>query len=498
MGEMEHNGASCPRGAVIAGRFAELEGALVERVAELRRAGGLRPITVVVGSSAVSSRITELLVWRLGAVANVRVLVLRRLALELVAGGAGPPAVLVGSARERLVRRLIAERAASHAGLAYFGPVAERPHFARAITSTFTDLREALVAPRSGWATAALCTGPSAGFASAAARGRAADLTALYAAYCDELAARDLLDDAALFVRAASAVREGGPAMLLYGMYDFNRAQEELVRALLLAGADLFVPASWGAAARGASASEDDPAASALALARSLGLREGALSPPACTVDRDRLAALWGARSRVASPGKLLGDGTLEVVSVADERAEVREALRVLLGAFESGAALRECAVVVPHAREAERYAAGLRSLGLAVEPEAVGSEPSVSSPSPVACKLPDRSLGPRVLLRLAECLAPAAGEPFARRAVLDLLTAAPLREVSASPSETALWLDEARRAGCSPGSVSGTSVSFAVAARWSTGSLPSGRRGRTTMRLRSLGRRSFSSACAL
>ena len=52
-----------------------------------------------------------------------------------------------------------------------------------------------------------------------------------------------------------------------------------------------------------------------------------------------------------------------------------------------------------------------------------------------------------RVLARLADCLAPPAGEPFARRAVIDLL----VRRAAAGggeAGETALWLDEARQAG--------------------------------------------------
>ena len=126
------------------------------------------------------------------------------------------------------------------------------------------------------------------------------------------------------------------------------------------------------------------------------------------------------------------GDGTLAVVSVSDERAEAREAVRaVIAAAAEGGAPSWDCAVVVPHGDDVERTAAALVAAGL-----------------PVACRLPDRSAGPRLLLRLADCLAPPAGEPFARRAVIDLLAAAPLRGAQGSPVEMALWLDEARQAG--------------------------------------------------
>ena len=118
-------------------------------------------------------------------------------------------------------------------------------------------------------------------------------------------------------------------------------------------------------------------------------------------------------------------------MSVPDERAELREAARAVLSAAAAGAAFWDCAVVVPHGDDVERAAAALEAVGI-----------------PVACRRPDRSAGPRLLLRLADCLAPPAGRPFARRAVVGLLSAAPLRDSEASQRDIALWLDEARQAG--------------------------------------------------
>ncbi|MBE3034610.1 MAG: hypothetical protein IMZ74_15625, partial [Actinobacteria bacterium] len=102
----------------MSGRFPELEDALCERVRELRRGRPLAPLTVVVGSSNVRTRVGDLLVRRLGAVANVSVVTLGRLAADLVAAVRGAPQpTLAGLARERLLRRLIAARE-----LAYFAP----------------------------------------------------------------------------------------------------------------------------------------------------------------------------------------------------------------------------------------------------------------------------------------------------------------------------------------------------------------------------------------
>ena len=413
------------RGAAYVGRFPELEGALAERVLELRRGRPLAPLTIVVGSSSVRTRVGDLLVRRLGAIANVCVVTLSRLAGDLVVAARGAPRpTLAGIARERLIRRLVASRE-----LAYFAPVQDRPHFPRAVAATFADLREARVAPASDWARTAFRQGAAADTPSSEAK--AADLQGLYAAYCDELARRRLADGAQLLLEAAEAVRRthaatepaDRPRVVLYGIYDLNQAQEAFVRELLGAGADLFVPVPRGGSGDGAGA---------LDAARAAGFAERALVPPDPVADHERLAELWRAGPRIAgSAVELRGDGTLTVASVPDERAETREAARAVLAAATVGAAFWECAVVVPGGDDVERMAAGLEAAGI-----------------PVACRRPDRSTGPRLLLRLADCLAPPAGEPFARRAVVDLLGAAPLRDSVSSQREIALWLDEARQAG--------------------------------------------------
>ena len=130
-------------------------------------------------------------------------------------------------------------------------------------------------------------------------------------------------------------------------------------------------------------------------------------------------------------PLVLRGDGALAVVSVADERGESREAVRAVLAAAASGAACWDCAVVVPHGDDVERFATALRAAGV-----------------PVACRLPDRSEAGRVLRRIADCLAPPAGEAFARRAVVDLLSAAPLRHAApAADLRRSGWTRPVRRA---------------------------------------------------
>jgi RecB family exonuclease len=460
------------RGLHVSGRFAELEVALCERVLELRRSRPLAPLTIVVGSAAVRTHVGDLLVRRLRAVANVNVVSFTRLAGDLVARERGaPPATLAGLARERFLRRLIRQYGDE---LGYFGtkrrerdgretPAAyELPHFARALAATFADLREAGIGPQASWAEA---VPPVGGFVDVRSRAKAADLDRLYRAYCHDLDARGLLDGAAVFAAAAQVApaARGLGKTILYGIYDVNEVQQALVGALLAGGADVFEPLPREARRLNAAM---------LGAARAAGLAERDVAAPDVDTDLRRVAAVWrdqaagsaapsagppGAPTGAAagesrdespspSPGEPLGappaspsgpsltfvgDTTLIVASVTDERAETREALRAVVAAAEGGASLWDCAIVVPHGDDVERVAAAL-----------------VAADLPVACRRPDRSPGPRLLLRLADCLVPLAGEPFARRAVVDLLAAAPLRHTEASPVEMALWLDEARQAG--------------------------------------------------
>ena len=408
--------SATPIGVHLSGRFAELEDALVERVLELKAPGPLAPLTVVVGSSALRTRVGDLLVRRTRAWANISVLTLSRLTADLTAGVAPAPVTLSAPVLERVVQRVVAE----HAGaLRHFLGVRTQPHFARALLATLADLREAGLSAGPALTAALSSAGAPAGAA------RLSDLDLLYTAFCAALDDHGLADPAAAFLaaeRAVRAVAAPGKA-ILYGIYDVNEVQRRLVAALVAAGADVFEPLPQGASR---------PSDALSGVAAAAGLVERRLPAPAPSTDRGRLAAVWQPRGAGASPPlALAGDGSLTVVSVGDERAEAREAVRTVLSAAHAGVPLYDCAVVVPHADDAERVTAALRAAGL-----------------PVAATGPERSAGVRVLVRLADCLAPPAGAPFSRRAVVDLLSAAPLRRALSAPGASGLWLDEARRAG--------------------------------------------------
>ena len=352
-------------------------------------------------------------------------------------GTAGAAAVARAGA-ERLVRRLLAQ-ADAQGRLPRLGPVRQRPHVPGAVAATLADLREALVP--------AAALGPALTASGCAA---AADLAWLYQAYAGQFEALGMGDEASQYQAAVVALqaaavaapdaapdaehasgpeRGSGPAtpashVLLYGLYDLNDAQQAFAESLLCAGADAFVPALPA------------PPGAAWSVVAAAG-RAGCVPQPApaSLLDTDcRRFAAWALSGSASAPSEglaLHGDGSLAVLGVPHERAEALQAAREVLQALQSGARAWECAVVVPAEADKPRLAQAL-----------------VAADLPVACRLPDSSSAVRTLLRLLDCLAPVAGRPFSRRAVLDLLATADLLVLPAEARLRALWADEARRAG--------------------------------------------------
>ena len=124
---------------MVTGRPAALREALALRVAELRLVDPLAPITVLVGASLQRPFLQRWLAARLGAHANVRILMPGDLALVLGASA------LVAQGRRALPpladRVLLAEVARKHPG--YFEPVAETPGFGEALFRLVRELRGA-------------------------------------------------------------------------------------------------------------------------------------------------------------------------------------------------------------------------------------------------------------------------------------------------------------------------------------------------------------------
>ena len=188
-------------GTLYTGTIDQLEQALVARVRELRRGRPLAPLSVVVGSSPLRTRVGDLLVAELGGVANVSVLTVAAFACGTAQGTGRPaPPLLPAPARERLVRRLLAQ-ADAQGRLPRLGPVRERPHVPGAVAATLADLREALVP--------AAALGPALTTAGCAA---AADLAWLYQAYAGQLEALGLGDEASQYQAAVVALQAAAVA----------------------------------------------------------------------------------------------------------------------------------------------------------------------------------------------------------------------------------------------------------------------------------------------
>ena len=226
-------GGDAHQGLLVSGRFSGARGrALRARRSSSSATTPLAPVTVVVGSAAVRTRVGDLVVRRLGAVANLNVATLGRLAADLVAAEQGAPPVGARGPRPRAARAA-PRRSSWPASSRTSGPVVDRPHFAQALAATLTDLREACVPPDSAWSDAVAAPRR----AGRRAAPRRATSTASTARSVAELEARRLLDGAGVQLAAAAAAaaqRRCPGAVVLYGVYDLNQAQEALVRALIV------------------------------------------------------------------------------------------------------------------------------------------------------------------------------------------------------------------------------------------------------------------------
>ena len=309
---------------VITGGPAVLREQLADRVRELRATDPLAPITLLVGASLQRPFLERWLAARLGAHANVRILMPGDLALLL-----GAPA-LVDQERRALPpladRVLLAQVARLQEG--YFKPVREMPGFGEALYRLVRELKER------GYDLSNL--GPSLEGATDAPE-KAGSLAELLAAF--EARRREFYgpDDALL---AAEPERLGGLGLLVYGMLDLPPALERLVVAIAQRMLVVVFAPDVPAAA-------DAPLAEALerliASGATLETTPGH-ARPGTALDRVR-AALFTAPDGVP----IAPDGTLRLVSAPDPSREVRAAARACLQWAREGQRFWEMAVAYRH-----------------------------------------------------------------------------------------------------------------------------------------------------
>jgi exonuclease V gamma subunit len=371
--------------SVITGRSAGLREAVSNRVAELRHEDPLAPITVLVGASLQRPFLQRWLAARLGAHANVRILMPGDLALLLGA------ASLVEQHRRALPpladRVLLADVARKDPG--YFAPVAETPGFGEALFRLVRELRGA------GFDLSDLGEVLH-GATDAAAK--AGSLAEILAAFESRRAGFYGPDDALL---AAEPARLGGLALLVWGMLDLAPALERVLhRVAERMPVDVYLP--------------DIPAAvdAPIAELRRRLITGGATERPvdgslegSSVLERVR-------RSMFLPPGKAAigSDDTLRLVSAPDPSREVRAAARACLQWAREGVPFWDMAVAYRHG---EAY------LPLA---EAVFVEAGIPVYLHEGSPLAERPLGRQTLGLLALF-----GGDLSRQSVMDFLTDARL-----------------------------------------------------------------------
>jgi len=181
-----------------------LESALVTAVADYKKQHGpLAPLHILVPTRLLALHLTR----RLAPHANLRFQTLA----DFPTGPMPPPLGL-----ELLGRQIARDLPAD----GYFAPIRETAGLATALVTTFTDLQEANLTPTQ--------------FQQTATTPKLRELAAAYATYCGWLTAHDYLP--------TPAAPAPPPALFLYGFYDLNTAQRNLIARL--APTAVFVPSS--------------------------------------------------------------------------------------------------------------------------------------------------------------------------------------------------------------------------------------------------------------
>jgi ATP-dependent helicase/nuclease subunit B len=396
--------------SVISGAPGALRQELARRIGHLRTVDPLSPVTVLVGASLQRPFLQRWLAARLGAHANVRILMPGDLALLLGA------ARLVDGGRRALPpladRVLLADVARKHPG--YFAPVAETPGFGEALFRLVRELRGA------GYDLADL--GPLLDGATDAAE-KAASLTEILASFEQRRAGFYGPHDALV---AADPARLDGLALLVYGMLEVPPTLERLiVRVAERMPVAVLLP--------------DPPAAeqAPVALLRRRLIEQGAVHT-ALDGKTEAGMALDQLRAVLFTPPSKPGiepDGTVQLVSAPDPAREVRAAARACLEWAVEGVEFWEMAVAYRHG---EAY----RPLVEAVLIEA-GIPLYLHEGSPLA----ERPLG-RQTLGLLDLY----DSDLSRQSVMDFLTDAwfpdALREQYGGSVPAARWDSVSRQAG--------------------------------------------------
>ncbi|MSR64232.1 MAG: hypothetical protein EXS18_00435 [Verrucomicrobiae bacterium] len=201
--------------------FPELESALANEIAGFKREHGpLAPVTILVPTNLLKIYLPRRLAESFGGHANLRFQTLTDLIRSLTPADARP---LPQFADELIIAGLIAKRVTKGS---YFYPVREGLGFRSALLSAIRDLKQADISSLDLRKSARSLNRP-----------KFTQLADLYEAYESTLRELGFSDDDDLLKLAIQTPSTQHPALstrlLIYGFYDFNHLQRELIAALV-------------------------------------------------------------------------------------------------------------------------------------------------------------------------------------------------------------------------------------------------------------------------
>jgi hypothetical protein len=397
---------------LVDGPFSALAEQLFESIERLQAKDPFRRVEVVVSSNYVAVDLRRRLAERIADAgrraghANVRFSTFLDVAREVagdVAGKPAPPGILFAA---------VAGAVGAAPAVEPFRGLRHRPGFLRSVEATVRDLRDADVPVRefSRWAAGSPAN-------------RRESLEALAGVYADvSCRLEPFADDVAVFrsaIRSAGANPSKEP-VLVFGFYDLTGIQRDLVAALAQARPlEVFLPTFEGDLGRFAEGTLEF-------LEVILGPRRDS-SPLAVTSAKSDWFSRFAGTGADAKP-PLPADGSIRLVSAADDTDEAREVAREILRSNADGIPLGRTAVILRQEETdgprilAELTRAGIPAFRLAGE---------ANSESPAGRAI-------RYWLQLEE-------DGFRREDVLDVLE---LVETTRGGSNSALFRKLASQAG--------------------------------------------------
>lgn len=316
---------------LLSGPFSALAEELFESIGRLQAEDPFRRVAVVVSSNYLAVDLRRRLAERIADArrraghANVRFSTFLDVAREVAGDAAGkpaPPGILFAA---------VAAAVGAVPAVEPFRGLRHRPGFLRAVEATVRDLRDADVSVRefSKWA----ATFPTS---------RRESLEALAGVYADvSRRLEPFADDVAVFreaIRSAGANPSNEP-LLVFGFYDLTGIQRDLVASLAQARPlEVFLPKFEGDLGRFAEGTREF-------LEGILGPRQEAAPVTVTSAKSDWFSRFAGTDTGAKLP--LPPDGSIRLVSAADDTDEAREVAREVLRSHADGIPLGRTAVIL-------------------------------------------------------------------------------------------------------------------------------------------------------